>query len=396
MFNIYVENDYGTIVDNNFSYPIVNKILSGNLRVDNLKLLSDAEYAENSVFMLGTNSIGNLSAYSQKLSKIHNKKLLVLIPQSTLSFKGFHSHNFLENIKNFIEMACIKNEDVYVISRLQTDKEFIHKIIPNCHHHYFDVWLYEFFHEYFDKWTHRTDIPNSVCTNKFLNKKFAVFSNRFEYDRFTFYCDLAKHGILDNAHYSFGNLSSTAKGALAQCFGNDELLASIAHYKNNVEKQKIETWIKNIPYYLCSDPTNTHAFEINEACSNADLNIVIENFCNVHDGFISEKTYRPMYLKKPFIVYSMPGCLEIIRKLGYQTFHPYIDESYDLEDDIVKRKKMILSEIIRLNKMSNEQFKSLFKHMSDICSHNHQVLANHHYHSEWPAEFTIEHIAKWV
>lgn len=395
-YNIYVETDYYSIVDNNFTYPILNKILSENYKDHDPKLMSDSEYLENSVFIIGAYSINNLISYAEKLSKLQNKKLLVLIPQSTLSFKGFHSHALLEHVKNFIRLASIKNENVYVISRLETDQEFIHEVIPNCNFHYFDVWLYEFFYEYVDKWSGFTKTLGKRNLKNFLNKKFAVFSNRFEYDRFTFYCNLAKHGILDNAHYSFGNLSTTGKGSSARCFNNDELLASIAHYANNTKKQKIETWIKGIPYYLCSDPTNTHALEINDACNSSNLNIVIENFSNQHDGFISEKTYRPMYLKKPFIVYSMPGCLEILRKLGYKTFHPYIDESYDLEDDVIKRRKLIFKEITRLNKMPYEDLQSLVTTMSAICSHNHRVLVNHHYHAGWPDKFVIENIAKWA
>ena len=395
MFNIYVESDYYSILDNNFTRPILDKILDKNYRDSDPRLMSDVEYIENSVFIIGANSVNNLTTYAEKLSKIYNKKLLVLIPQSTLSFRGFQSHVFLERIRDFIELSSIKNQDVYVISRLQTDQEFIHDIIPNCHHHYFDVWLYEFFYEYIDKWSHLTNMPSSIYTNNFLNKRFAVFSNRFEYDRFTFYCNLAKHGILDNAHYSFGNLighTGNDNTRPITPIGNDELLSRIAHYQNNDKRQKIESWIKDIPYYISNDLTNSYAFEVNEACSNADLNIVIENFSNLHDGFISEKTYRPIYLKKPFIVYSMPGCLEILRKLGYRTFHPYIDESYDLEDDIVKRRKLIFKEINRLNNMSHEDFQSLITTVDAICSHNHQLLIYKNYHSEWPSEFTIEAI----
>ena len=45
--------------------------------------------------------------------------------------------------------------------------------------------------------------------------------------------------------------------------------------------------------------------------------------------FITEKTYRNIKYKKPFIIMGQHISLASLHKLGYKTFHPLIDESYD-------------------------------------------------------------------
>jgi hypothetical protein len=45
--------------------------------------------------------------------------------------------------------------------------------------------------------------------------------------------------------------------------------------------------------------------------------------------FCSEKIFKPIACLQPFIVVGGHGSLCRLRELGYKTFSPYIDESYD-------------------------------------------------------------------
>ena len=42
---------------------------------------------------------------------------------------------------------------------------------------------------------------------------------------------------------------------------------------------------------------------------------------------LSEKIYKPIINKHPFILSAVPGSLRTLKNLGYKTFSPYIDES---------------------------------------------------------------------
>lgn len=94
------------------------------------------------------------------------------------------------------------------------------------------------------------------------------------------------------------------------------------------------------------------------------------------DGvFISEKLYKPLAYKHPFVCLGMPKTLYYLRKVGYQTFHPYIDESYDDMVDDEQRFEAICNEIERLCNLSDSEWVELMKKLQPIVEHNQRWLA---------------------
>ena len=47
--------------------------------------------------------------------------------------------------------------------------------------------------------------------------------------------------------------------------------------------------------------------------------------------FITEKTIKPIRAGIPFVMVGCQNYLKKLRQLGFKTFHPHIDESYDSE-----------------------------------------------------------------
>jgi len=96
---------------------------------------------------------------------------------------------------------------------------------------------------------------------------------------------------------------------------------------------------------------------------------------NHTDGvFISEKIYKPIAYKHPFIVASTAGYLTQLRRCGYKTFHPFIDESYDNEVDDHKRMMMICEEISRLCAQTDEQWLEFLSSVQQTVEHNLTVF----------------------
>jgi hypothetical protein len=101
-----------------------------------------------------------------------------------------------------------------------------------------------------------------------------------------------------------------------------------------------------------------------------------------HDGtilneptkFISEKTCKPILYHQPFIMISVPYFLDMLRELGFKTFHPYIDESYDTELNDAKRMMMIVKQVERFSKYSRSELQEFLDLTKDICRHNFYKL----------------------
>jgi hypothetical protein len=93
-----------------------------------------------------------------------------------------------------------------------------------------------------------------------------------------------------------------------------------------------------------------------------------ENTC-----FISEKTFKPIATRHPFIMYGNKHSLRYLRELGYQTFHGFIDESYD-DLESWDRLDAIIQILKDIKAMPNEKKIQWFGSMKDILDHNFKVL----------------------
>jgi len=67
---------------------------------------------------------------------------------------------------------------------------------------------------------------------------------------------------------------------------------------------------------------------------------------------------------------SGPGSLEKLHQLGFKTFSPWINETYDLEPNVYLRLEAIKQEIDRLASMSLDQLLTMHTEMLQIFEHN--------------------------
>ena len=88
----------------------------------------------------------------------------------------------------------------------------------------------------------------------------------------------------------------------------------------------------------------------------------------------SEKVYRPMYYKKPFIMVGPPHTLHYLQEQGFMTFSDFWDESYDAMEDHESRLFAIFKLIDSINEMPISQLKYMYKEMLPIVEHNRKLL----------------------
>lgn len=93
----------------------------------------------------------------------------------------------------------------------------------------------------------------------------------------------------------------------------------------------------------------------------------------------SEKEAKPIVSKRPFIIVGSMGHLKTFRKLGFKTFSPVIDESYDQEPDRTKRYHMVLDSMYKL---SMREPKEVYEQLEPVLEHN----INHFYNNKWNEE----------
>ena len=81
-------------------------------------------------------------------------------------------------------------------------------------------------------------------------------------------------------------------------------------------------------------------------------------------------------MKHPFIIVTNPGALSLLRDIGYRTFHPLIDETYDKVRDPGIRMLMIINEIEKLCNLEGEALTHFLTEAKEICEFNFAVMKN--------------------
>ena len=104
--------------------------------------------------------------------------------------------------------------------------------------------------------------------------------------------------------------------------------------------------------------------------------LVIEDTESNVPLYASEKIYRAMYNKMPFIVHGKKGYLQLLKDLGYKTFDAIFDESYDGLGNREDKAKFIAKEIDRFCNLTEAKKQDLIDSASDIIEHNYKILTN--------------------
>lgn len=222
-----------------------------------------------------------------------------------------------------------------------------------------------------------------------IKKRFSVLSRNYNKWRLRLYAELFNKNLLtDNFNYTFNNLNPY----------QDLKVHSIDNVKKDLVDlgfeltPKLAGWADGLPYTLTNDHIQEKlAAEAFHLIQTAGINIIVEshfdpfwNFGGHRDmhpaefspSFPTEKTYKPIACRRAFMIFSTPWFLKEFRNLGYKTFHPYIDESYDDIRDDSERLHAIVNEVDRLCKLSDTEFANVMKECSKIAEYNFNVMEN--------------------
>jgi hypothetical protein len=85
---------------------------------------------------------------------------------------------------------------------------------------------------------------------------------------------------------------------------------------------------------------------------------------------LTEKSLRPLACGHPFMLAAGPGSLALLRKYGFQTFSPYINETYDTIQDNDLRLDHILEEMKRIQQLPDYEKFQLINQCNLIAEFN--------------------------
>jgi len=121
------------------------------------------------------------------------------------------------------------------------------------------------------------------------------------------------------------------------------------------------------------DP-NVNNLKLEEAYGDVFCDIVTESRFAQPTGNYSEKTFHPMWYKKPFVLGAPPHTLKLLKEHGFKTFSEFWDESYDSITVHEERLLKIFEVIDYINSKSIEELQEMYTQMKPILEHNYNLV----------------------
>ena len=198
------------------------------------------------------------------------------------------------------------------------------------------------------------DSYTTAIKNKFLIYNRAWSGTR-EY-RISFAEQLVKNQLVDHCQTSFG------------FYDNDK------YYQQHQFKNPAWAIDTNLEDYFSPNlyDSNSSADYDSKDYANSALEVVLETVFDDTKIHITEKSLRPIAVGKPFILVASAGALQYLKDYGFETFSPWIDESYDLIADPVLRMQAVIKEMSRLAQLDKTKFSEVIENCNKIAQKNRQ------------------------
>ena len=104
------------------------------------------------------------------------------------------------------------------------------------------------------------------------------------------------------------------------------------------------------------------------------IEVVLETLFDDARLHLTEKTLRPIACGHPFILLATHRSLEYLRSYGFETFSPWIDETYDTIEDPAQRLKAVVQEMQRIANLSEDKKTVLYAGLKDIAIRNKKLF----------------------
>lgn len=181
----------------------------------------------------------------------------------------------------------------------------------------------------------------------------------------------------------------------------DQLLSDRAVISHATDQEYFNDAILDIPYELDDDknpiqlyynergvtvdPLTNHRGDdplapLEDLYSQVLFDVTCETFQSGENQFFTEKTFKPMFMGMPLLIWGTAGMNHKLKEIGFKTYEGWFDLSFDRETKTERRMKLLIKELGRvcnmLSKMSlDERIQWSTKNQS-VLKYNKRVLSN--------------------
>lgn len=254
------------------------------------------------------------------------------------------------------EIPQIDKEFIDTINELNIDLTIMHGCFKSQHHidHYqnigFPIEKVEFWGTHFFNMTnmHLSTIcnPRFYKANTEFKHNYICLNNRSHIHRCMLVEELAKQNLIDSGIVTWTKHLNENSDYPFEYFDGQQRLLN-------------DNFITELNSYTIPNEYHDSFFDV-----------LTEANPNVH--IFSEKTVKPLLLKKPFIILGAKGIHKTLQSLGFKLYDEFIDYSFDDVDDLQLRTKLYVENVKRIVECDSKQVyeqllpKILFNHHTAV------------------------------
>jgi hypothetical protein len=214
------------------------------------------------------------------------------------------------------------------------------------------------------------------------SKSFLMFNRRWgsQAQRVLMLAYLHKHNLLDQFYISFSKLEIDNGGTYSE---HAKKFFNRLNIENTITDEDLNQIEAKLPLVLDTDNhklnlmfdelDSTHQFY-----NDSLVNLIAETNFFTNIVHLTEKSYKPIMYKQPFIMFGARGSLKALRDQGFKTFDNVWDESYDDEPSNTQRFFKVLDLIKEICSWSDEKKLEVSASVKDIVDYNYQHVRQGH------------------
>ncbi len=212
-----------------------------------------------------------------------------------------------------------------------------------------------------------------------INKKFITFNritgNSRVYRSF-FIAELYKKNLLNKGHISYSKICpehghyNTSLLESKKYGLTPEYIKSTYNIIDQIDDLRIDSpkdkEISNGSYTIGGVAQSMESF----------LHVVTETCFWDRKCHLTEKIFKPIVLKQPFILLGCAHNLSYLKEYGFKTFDRWFDESYDNITDPIERLHKVCNVIEQLSAKSDHELEQMLIDMQEVLDYNYNWFYN--------------------
>lgn len=217
-----------------------------------------------------------------------------------------------------------------------------------------------------------------IYNTEFIPEKlFLTWNRRYRHHRMMLALMLESLNLIDRTYISFSKVNVERQ---THTFEQSLSLNYMETWLgDSVTPDTISTFASRLPLIIDNE-TN-----INQMCEdrgnvsrpyyqNSLVSLITETNFDAAEVTLTEKSYKPIKEKHPFIILGVNGALAGLKKAGFKTFSEFWDESYDEIDCPSTRLRTIRHIVEQIAQWDTDQILNFKRAVKPILEHNYRVL----------------------